>query len=90
MFNLSLTSRQIAIHHSATHILHSVLSDLSFDSQSHRSSLQAGSRIRTDSFAFDFYTGFLNEQMKDQTSFIQMLENRINSIACSGIHNYQD
>ena len=89
LFFLTLISSQIAIHHSATHILHSVLSDLSFGSQSPRSSLQAGSRIRSDSFAFDFYTGFINEQMKDLPSFLQMLEQRMNTIACSGIHDYQ-
>lgn len=80
--------RQIAIHHSATHLLHSILAEASFpQTQSqNRQSLQTGSHISEESFTFDFYAGFLSEQMKDTQAFIQIIEDQMNSLACSGIN----
>ena len=79
--------KQIATHHSATHLLHSVLSKLSFpNSNSFRQSLQTGSHITSDSFTFDFYAGFLTKQLKENTQgFIQEVQNQLNAIARSGI-----
>ena len=84
------TSSQIAVHHSATHILHSVLGSLSFppSQQSQQSqpsptltSLQTGSHITPTSFSFDFYAGLLSDHMQDVPSFIQTVEDKVNQIA---------
>lgn len=78
--------KQIAVHHSATHLLHSVLFEASFpEGASTKQSLQTGSHITTESFTFDFYAGFLTSQLKDSRRFIQQIENRVNEIARSGI-----
>lgn len=79
-----LPRRQIAVHHSATHLLHSVLSSLSFPTQQHEISLQTGSHIAPTSFSFDFYAGFLGDQLKNPSAFVADLERRVNAIAQSG------
>lgn len=81
--------QQIAAHHSATHLLHSLLYDsssISSISSTGKQSLQAGSHISTNSFTFDFYADLLNDEWKsDPVAFIHSLENRMNEFACSGI-----
>ena len=71
--------KQIAIHHSATHLLHSILHKHSFPETVYKQSLQTGSHITDHSFTFDFYAGFLTQQLKQD--FIQTIEKEMNELA---------
>lgn len=71
------------MHHSATHLLHSVLLK---ESGCGRVSLQEGSHIDASSFSFDFYAGFLSEKMQnDPSAFLRDVEKQVNSVTRSGV-----
>ena len=67
----------VARHHSATHLLHACLEELSGVHQS----LQAGSHITEKEFSFDFYTGFLTPLLKTPQTFIECIESKMNAVA---------
>lgn len=75
---IDLHHRQaVARHHSATHLLHACLGELSGVHQS----LQAGSHITEKEFSFDFYTGFLTPLLKSPQTFIELVESKMNAAA---------
>ena len=75
---VDLRHRQaVARHHSATHLLHACLGELSGVHQS----LQAGSHITAKEFSFDFYTGFLTPLLKSPQAFIELVESKMNAAA---------
>ena len=75
---IDLHHRQaVARHHSATHLLHACLGELSGVHQS----LQAGSHITEKEFSFDFYTGFLTPLLKSPQAFIELVESKMNAAA---------
>lgn len=75
---IDLRHRQaVARHHSATHLLHACLGELSGVHQS----LQAGSHITEKEFSFDFYTGFLTPLLKSPQAFIELVESKMNAAA---------